>query len=166
MPEDFGDDIPAGPSTLRGREWPCLRQFCVFLENRVGCLHELLKLLEESELRVMALSVVDTVDFAVVRLIVDEADRARELFTLHGFTMTENDLLGVEMPDDPQPFVSVFVPLVSAEINISYAYPLLYGPRGRGALAIHVDNIDQSAQILRDQGHRLLTENDLQDEFF
>lgn len=155
-------------ATAKGRDWPCLRQFCVFMENRVGGLNDLLRHIERQDLRVLALSIVDSVDFAVARLIVDETDRARELLQLAGLNVFENDILGVELPDDPQPFIQLFRPLVTAELNVNYVYPLLYRRRGRGAVAIYVDNIDQAGEILRSRGFRLLTEGDLRqdDEFF
>lgn len=168
MPSGFDDNIPIEPITMRGKDWPCLRQFCVFMENRVGNLHQLLKQIEHHDLRVLALSVVDTVDFAVARIMVDETDRAREIFKLTDLNFIENDILGVELPDEPQPFVSIFLTLVSAEINISYTYPLLYRRSGRGAIAVYVDDIDHAAKILSDQGHQLLSEKDLMsdDEYF
>ncbi|MEZ6066443.1 MAG: acetolactate synthase [Planctomycetaceae bacterium] len=141
-----------------------MRQFCVFMENRVGRLNDLLRHLERNDLRILALSVVDTVDFAVARVMVDATDLAREILTLSDFQFLETDLLGVELPCDPQPFIGVFRPLVTAEININYVYPLLYRRRGLGAVAVHVDNIDQAGDILRDQGLRLLTEGDLADD--
>lgn len=168
MPSGFSDGVGPAPATARGRDWPALRQFCVFMENRVGRMHELLRHLEQHDLRVIALSVVDSVDFAVARLMVDNPDRARDLFALSSFTVMENDVLGVELPDSPQPFVQVFLALLAAELNINYTYPLLYRRRGHGAIAIHTDDIDQARQILTSKGHRLITEGDLldDDEFF
>lgn len=167
MPSGYDDDAPTGPMTMRGRDWPSLRQFCVFMENRVGRLHELLKQLERHDLRIVALSIVDTVDFAVARVMVDDSDRVREILNLASFTVIENDILGVELPDEPDPFGTIFRLLVGAEINISYTYPLLYRRAPRGAIAVYVDNIDQARLILQDQGQRLLTENDLLgDEYF
>ena len=161
------DDAVIDPGTARGRDWPCLRQFCVFMENRVGRLNDLLRTIERDDLRVLGLSVVDTVDFAVARIVVDETDRARELLQLSDFTVIENDVLGVELPDDSQPFLGIFRPIVSAELNIHYIYPLLYRRGGQGAVALHVDDVDQAGGILRDQGLRLLTEGDLtQDDEF
>jgi len=158
---DDGDDIGIAPMTARGRNWPCLRQFCVFMENRVGRLNELLRHIERTDLRVVALSVVDTEDFAVARIMVDNTDRAREIFALNNFTVIENDILGVILPDDPQPFVSIFMAMVSAELNISYTYPLIYRRARNGAIAVHVDDIDQATHILSGLGHTLLTEQDL-----
>lgn len=145
---------------MRGRDWPCLRQFCVFMENRVGRLHEMFRQVERHDLRIVGLSVVDSVDFAVARVILDNADRGRELFQLAGLTVTETDVVGVELPDSPQPFVSIFTSLVSAELNIHYTYPLLRR-QGRGGIVLHVDDVDQATQILSAAGFRLITENDL-----
>jgi len=88
------------PETIPERNWPCLRQFCVFIENRVGSLHDLMRHLERHDLRVVALSIDNSVDFAVVRLMVDSYERARELFHLGGYSFIENDIIGVELPDE------------------------------------------------------------------
>jgi len=158
------DDASIGALTARSRDWPCLRQFCVFLENRVGRLNELLRRIERQDLRVRALSVIDSVDFAVTRLMVNETDLAREALQLAGFTFIENDVLGIELPDGPQPFLEIFRPLVGAELNVHYTYPLLYRRNRRGGVAVHVDNLDQAAEILQAHGHRLLRESDLAED--
>ncbi len=168
MSGDFGGEAVVDPGTMRGQSWPCLRQFCVFMENRVGRLHQLLRHIEQHDLRVVALSLVDTVDFAVARLMVDRTDRAREIFSLSDFTFIENDILGVILPDDPQPYVRICLALLAAEMNIHYTYPLNYRRGGNGAIAIHVEDIDQATRILEAQGMQLLNEGDLlqDDEFF
>ena len=168
MSSQFGDRDVSDPSTLRGRDWPCLRQFGVFLENRVGHLHDLLRHLEQFDLRVIALSIVDSADFAVVRVMLNNYERGHEIFQLSNFTVFENDIIGVELPDDPQPYMKICLALLQAEVNIQYTYPLLYRRRGRGAIAISVDNVDQGLQLLAEKGHRIVTERDLleDDEFF
>jgi len=167
MPSNFDDDNSISPMTMHGRDWPSLRQFCVFMENRVGRLHDLLRQLEQHDLRIVALSIVDSVDFAVARIMASDSDRAREILSMTGFTVMENDILGVELPEEADPFGTIFRPLVAAEFNISYTYPLLYRRSRHGAIAIYVDNIDAARQVLLDQGQHLLTENDLlADEFF
>lgn len=164
----FGGESATDPKTARGQSWPCLRQFGVFMENRVGSLHELLRHLERHDLRVMALSIVDSVDCAIARLVLDNVDRGKELFRLSNFTVFETDLVGVELPDDPQPYVRICMALLEAELNIHYTYPLLYRRKGRGAIALYVDDIDLAMKTLTDNGNRIVTENDLldDDEFF
>ena len=77
MPMQYGDGALTDSSTMRGRDCPCLRQFGVFLENRVGVLIDLLRHLESEDLRVMGLSIVDTIDSALIRLVVNDYERAR-----------------------------------------------------------------------------------------
>jgi hypothetical protein len=150
--------------TMRGQDWPCLRQFCVFLENRVGRLNDLMRQLESIDTRVLALSIVDSVDFAMIRLMFNNADRAREKLELSGFLFSESDVVGVELPDGDKPFHEVCSALVKAEVNIHHAYPLLYRRKGRGAIAMFVDDVDQAVNILQEAGHRVITENDLHDD--
>ncbi|HVV99071.1 MAG TPA: acetolactate synthase [Planctomycetaceae bacterium] len=158
---DFGDQSAIDASTMRGRSWPCLRQFCVFMENRVGGLNELLRHLERHDLRVVALSIANSVDCAIVRVMLNDTDRGRELFKLSNFAFAESDLVGVELPDDPQPYLRICMALLQAELNIHYTYPLLYRRAGHGAIALYVDDVDLALRTLTDKGHRLITETDL-----
>ena len=163
MPGEFSDDDDTiEPQTMRGLDWPCLHQFCVFMENRVGKLHELLRKLERHDLRVASLSLVDSVDFAVARLVVDHVDHAREILTLGGHTFTEADILGVQLPQTSQPFTEVLQTLMTAEINVHYIYSIPQVRSGRRAAAIHADNLDQAIIVLKKAGFELLTEDDLQ----
>ena len=167
MSMDFdGEDVDV--ETARGRGWPCLRQFCAFLENKVGRLSELLRHLERYDLRIIALSIVDSADCAIVRIMVNDFERGQEIFKLSNFAVFESDVIGVELPDESQPYVSVCNSLLAAEVNILYTYPLLYRRRGQGAIALGVEDVDQGLEVLRDTGHSIITENELMedDEFF
>ncbi len=164
MSMNFSGDALEQPDTMRGRNWPCLRQFCVFMENRVGRLNDLLRHIERHDLRVIALSIVDSVDCAVARVMLDNFERGRELFDLSNFTVLEKDVIGVELPDDPQPYVRVCTSLLEAEVNIHYTYPLLYRRGGMGAIALYVDDIDQGLEVLAANGHRIITEDDLSED--
>lgn len=167
MPTEYGGRAVADPSTMKGRDWPCLRQFGVFLENRVGVLNDLMRHLESDDLRVMGLSIVDSVDSALIRLIVNDYERGREKFNLSTFTVFETDVIGVELPDDPQPFVCICTALLQAEVNIQYSYPLLFRRGGRGAVIVYVDDIDAGLKALADNRLTIITEQSLleDDEF-
>ena len=164
MPQDFSGDQFTETETMQGRTWPCLRQFCVFLENRVGKLSDLMRQVESLDTRVLAMSIVDSVDFAMVRLMFNNSDRAREKLELSGFLYSESDVVGVELSEVEKPFHEVCMTLVKAEINIHHAYPLLYRRRGHGAVAMFVDNVDGALSVLNNAGHKVITESDLQDD--
>jgi hypothetical protein len=157
----YGGKEKTEAGTARGRDWPCLRQFGVFMENRVGTLHELLRHVEKHDLRVMALTVVDSVDFSIARVILSNYERAHELFKLSNFKVFETDLIGVELSNDEQPYLQVCITLLQAELNIHYTYPLLYRGKGRGAIALHVDDVEMGLKVLGEKGLRIITENDL-----
>jgi len=158
-----GEDI-AEPETLRSRAWPCLRQFCVFLENRVGRLNELMRHMESLDVRVVGLTIVDSVDFAMVRIIFNNTDRGREKLQLSGFLFSESDVVGVALPDDQMPLSTICTTLVKAEMNIHHAYPLIYRHRGQATVALFVDDVDQAVKLLREAGLRVITESDLLDD--
>ena len=162
--KDFGSGDVVEPSTMRGRAWPCLHQFAVFMENRVGRLHDLLRNFEGPDIRVVALSIANSVDCAFVRLIVSDTDRGREILQLSRFAFSESDLVGVELPEGPQPFVQICIALLQAELNVHYAYPLLYRRGGRGAIAMYVDDIDFALRTLEEKGLRVVTESDLKED--
>ena len=94
----------------------------------------------------------------------DNVERGRELFELSGLTFFENDMVGVELPEDSRPLVSICSSLLRAEVNVNYMYPLLYRRAGRSAIAVNVDNTDMAISILTEQGLKIVTEGDLMDD--
>ncbi len=159
--EDAGSGV--GFSTARGRDWPSVRQFNVFLENRVGAMMNLVRRFETTDIRIVSISVIDSADCAIIRIVLSDPERAREIFEQARMPITESDLLVVQLPEHPQPLAQICKALLSAEINIHYAYPLLVGPTTRAALAIHVDDIEMAVNTLTRQGFTIFTENDLQE---
>lgn len=161
MSAGFGEDNPVDAVTSRGRDWPCLQQFVVFLENKVGSLHRLLKGVERDDLRIVTLSILDSADSAIARLITNNYERTRELLELSGLPFCETEVIGVMLPDTDQPHVSVMGSLMSAELNVHYTYPMMYRRDNRGAIAIFVDDIDEAVRVLKERNHELVTEDDL-----
>ena len=162
----FGEGSDSGTAfqTAHGRDFPALRQFTVFLENRVGQLLEVVKRFEGTGIRVCALSINDAAECAFVRFLVSDADRGREILERSGLAIIETDLVGVELPDCPQPLLRVCTALLQAELNIMQAYPLIVRPHGNPAVAIMVDNTENAMQTLSEKGFRIITEGDLDDD--
>lgn len=137
-----------------------VKQFSVFAENRVGRLYELTALLKEHNVHVMAITVLDTTDSAIVRFIVDDPDKARELMINNDFPYVECQVLAVEISDESQ-LKGVLGALVEAEINIHYIYSFIKRPDGRCALAINAEDDDVATQSLNKRGYRVLTQRDI-----
>lgn len=158
--EGHGIDMP----TMRGRNYPSIRQFTVFLENRVGQLLEVVRRFEGSKVRIVALSIADSSECAFVRFLLSHPEQGREILERAGLPLIESNLIGVELPDGEQPLLRVCTALLQAEINIIQAYPLLVRPHGRPAVALMVDNIDAAMETLAAKNFNMISEGDLTEE--
>jgi len=137
-----------------------VKQFSVFAENRVGRLYDLTALLKNNNVHVMALTVLDTTDSSILRLIVDDPDRARELMINNDLPYTEVDVLVVEINDEGD-LKGVLSALLEAEINIHYVYSFIKRPEGKSALALNIEDADVAAQSLNHHGYKVLTQRDI-----
>jgi hypothetical protein len=149
--------------TSRGRDYPSLRQFTVFLENRVGQLLEVVRRFEGSQVRIVAFSIQDSFECSFVRFLLSHPEQGREILERAGLPLIESDLIGVEMPEGPQPLLRVCTALLEAEVNIVQAYPLLIRPHDMPAVALMVDNIDMALDTLATKEFKMITEDDLTD---
>jgi hypothetical protein len=155
------DTASTGFSTMRGRNYPVIRQFTVFLENRVGQLLEVIRRFEGSKVRIVALSISDSSECALVRFLLSHPEQGREILERAGLAIIESDLIGVELRDGPQPLIEICTALLQAEVNIIQAYPLLVRPHGQPAVALMVDNIEMGQDTLATKGFAMITEGDL-----
>ncbi len=142
---------------------PTVRQQSIFVENRIGQLLQLTRLFDNADIRILAVSVVYSVDCAICRMILDDPDRACEALSDARFQVSESELLVVSLPHGRRALLGTWAALLGGEINIHYAYPLLIHPRGCAALAIVPDSIEQAVVVLRERGYDVLDEQDLFD---
>ncbi len=160
----IGEGSGTGYATMRGRNFPTIRQFTVFLENRVGQLLEVVRRFEGSRVRIVALSISDATECAFVRFLLSDPEAGREILERAGLALIESDLIAVELPEGPQPLLQVCTALLQAEVNIVQAYPLLHRPHGRPVVALMVDNIDIALETLNSRGFTTIGERDLSDD--
>lgn len=159
----FGEGIDNDLATARGRDWPSVRQFNVFMANRLGALMDVVRRFETTDVQIVSLTVVDSADCAIIRMVLSDPERATEIFESANMMYTETDLIVLKIPNGRQPLATICKALLAAEISIHYAYPLMIGvgPEGSTALAIHVDDHATAVTTLMEKGFTLYTENDL-----
>lgn len=150
--------MTAAPSTSIAAE--PVRQFSVFSENRVGRLNDLIVLLQSNNVHVMALTVLDTIDTAIVRFVVDDTDRARELMSRHGFAYHETEIVAVEINSEAD-LKGVLAALLEAEVNIHYIYSFISRPEGKSAIVLNVEDPEIAAQSVHHRGYKVLTQRDV-----
>jgi len=158
-----GAGITGDLETMRGRDYPSIRQFTVFLENRVGQLMDVVRRFEGSKVQIVAFSIHDSTECSFVRFLLSHPEQGREILERAGLALIESDLIGVELPDSPQPLLNVCTALLQAEVNIVQAYPLLYRPHDLPCVALMVDNIEMGMETLANKGFKMISERDLID---
>ncbi len=140
---------------------PLVKQFSIFLENKVGALLDLTSTLGKANIHICGVSVVDTADSAVIRVVVDDPDRCREILHQAAVPASESPLVVVELPQGPERLDQVLRPLVAAEVNIQYTYSLMTRPRDKALLALHCEEPEFAADALTKAGFAVLTQKDL-----
>jgi hypothetical protein len=140
---------------------PEVRQFSVFLKNKVGALLEIVKLLQEHKILVLAISVVDSSESSIGRMITSDPESTAKIFSEHGIPYSECKVLLVELQEGAADLSHALAALLMAEVNILFSYPMLTRPRGRAVLAIHVDDSECASSVLVSEGFKLLEQSDL-----
>ncbi len=138
-----------------------VRQLSVFMENKVGRLAEIVKLFTDHNIHVVAINVFDTAEAAIIRLVVDDPERTRTVFAEHEIPFAECGLVVVELSSSASDLQAVLSALLQAECNIHFTYSFLTRPRGKAALALHVDDEDVACHVLLQAGFKLLSQRDI-----
>ena len=134
-------------------------QFSIFTPNRLGRLHDLIGLLGARNVHVLALMVLDTTDSSIIRMVVDDPDRARELLVREQFPFTESRLVVVEV--SPTELLRLMAALLEAELNINYLYSFIPHPQGKSIVALSMEDNDLAEQVLRRHQFRTLKQADV-----
>jgi len=148
----------AAPNISIGRD--PVKQFSVFAENRVGRLNDLAALFKDNNVHIMAITVLDTTDSAIMRVIVDDPDKARELMVNNDFPYTECEVLAVEIGDESK-LKGVLAAIFEAEINVHYVYSFIHRPAGGAALVLSIEDGDVATQALNRCGFKVLSQRDI-----
>lgn len=152
QPEQTATELPEGTA---------IRQLSVFLQNRVGSLMALTKLLHDHSIEVLGLSMQDTTEMTLVRLILSDPDSAGMLFIEKGIPHTDCSIVVVELSESGHRLTECLSTLLSAELNIEFCYPLLVRPSLQPLLALHCDDGDIAADVLHRSGFKVLCQGDL-----
>lgn len=151
-------NLPQTTSTLEG---PLVKQFSVFLPNKVGAMLDVVKLLSTHHTHVVALSVSESTDSAIARIIASDPQQVEKLFREKNVAFGVSQVVVVEMREVATQLVKLLAALVMAEVNVHFAYPLLIRPRGFSAIALHVDDTECACSVLTGEGFKTLSQDDI-----
>ena len=138
-----------------------VEQISVFLENKSGRLGDVTRTLARHGINIRALSIADTADYGLLRLIVDDPGHATDVLTDQGFTVAATEVLAIEVPDNPGGLAGIIDILSSKGLNIDYMYAFV-GTSGENAIVVfRTEPVDQAIEALREGGTRILTGDEL-----
>lgn len=138
-----------------------VRQFSIMLPNRVGALAAMVKLLRSLSIEVIGLSVQDSRDATVARIVVSDPEATEQLFMEKGIAHTTCELVVVAMRESGPGLLQCLDSLMIAETNIDFAYALMPSPQGQSMLAMHVEDYEFAVAILHQSGFKLMYQEDL-----
>lgn len=135
-----------------------VKQISIFLENKSGRLAKVIKTLGENNINIRALSIADTTDFGVLRLIVNDPDRASKILKEQDFTVSTTEIIAVQVPDKPGGLAGILQILEDSKINIEYMYAFVEKSGTDAVVVFRVEHIDRAIEILKQSGVSLLSE--------
>lgn len=133
-----------------------VQQISIFIENTSGRLAEVTRVLGEAGINIRALSLADTSEYGVLRLIVDKNDLAKEALDRGGFTVTKTDVVAVQVPDRPLGLADILDRLDAAGIAVEYLYAFVERCGDNAVIIFRFDNTDEAIQVLLDNGVKVL----------
>lgn len=138
-----------------------VRQVSVFLENKSGRLYEACQCMADAQVNIRALSIAETADYGVLRLIVSDPGKAMQVMSENDFTVSETEVIAVEVPDEPGGLAAVLAPLHDANVNIEYIYCFVEKSGQSAIVVFRVEQLDQAIRALQGSGYTVLSEENV-----
>ncbi len=138
-----------------------IRQLSVFIENKAGNLQDLLKVLADNDINIISLTIADTNDFGIVRLLVSEPELALDKLREKHFTVRIHDVISLELSTTPGSFYHILHHFSIAGIGLEYVYAFSYG--SKAIAVIRTDNQDKAFELIEKEQFVSISENDLRE---
>jgi hypothetical protein len=138
-----------------------VKQISIFLENRSGRLADVLRVLGDAGINIRALSLADTSDFGILRLIVDDVERGVEVLRAAGRTVTLTDVLALEIPDVPGGVAGVLGKLAEVGLNVEYMYAFVSRVTEKAIVIFRFEDVDEALRLMQGAGIKVLSRDAL-----
>ncbi|NLZ17407.1 MAG: ACT domain-containing protein [Desulfobulbaceae bacterium] len=138
-----------------------VEQIAVFLENKSGRLAEITSILAENDINIRALSVADTADFGILRLIVNDVTKAQAVLKKGGFTVSKTDVIAVAVPDRVGGLAEVLRAVTEGGYNVEYMYAYAHRADGSAVMIFRFDAMADAVAMLKDKGFALVSSREI-----
>ena len=138
-----------------------INQLSIFAENKPGTIYNITRCIADAGVDIRALSVADTQDFGILRLIVSDIEKAKHALSSDGCVVSVTQVIGVAVPDTPGGLADVLEILCNAGINVEYVYAFITISKEKAYVVLRVGDNDHAVEILKNAGVKLLSESDI-----
>jgi hypothetical protein len=138
-----------------------IEQIAIFVENKSGRLAEVTDILAKTGINIRALSLADTADFGILRLIVDDVEKAKKVLKESGFTVGRNEVVAVEVSDKPGGLARILGALQGKNINVEYMYAFVQKSGEHAVIIFRFDEIEKAINTLQQAGVRILKDEEV-----
>ncbi|MFH7325364.1 ACT domain-containing protein [Desulfurivibrio sp. C05AmB] len=138
-----------------------VRQIAIFLENRSGRLADITHTLARNDINIRALSLADTADFGILRMVVSDTDKAAKALKEDGFTVGVTEVTAVEVPDQPGSLNAILQVVNKAKLNVEYMYAFTQQSGDTGLLLFRFDDPEAALRAFREAGCKLLSDEEV-----
>jgi hypothetical protein len=139
-----------------------IKQISIFVENKPGRMARVAKTLSDAGVNIRALTIAEAGDFGVIRMVVDDTEKGYHVLRDEGFTVSETEVLAVEIKDVPGGLYEIAKTLGEHHINMDYAYAFVTARAERAMLILRVDDTKRATQVLSEVGVRIATKEEIQ----
>ncbi|MBP1573391.1 MAG: hypothetical protein J6A55_06280 [Oscillospiraceae bacterium] len=141
-----------------------VKQISVFMENRAGKISAVTRLLGNGGIDIRAMSLADTTDFGILRIVVNDTEKAMKILEENNFSATTTKVLAVGLDDKPGGLAAVMEALYADNIGVEYMYAFVSREEDRAYVMLRVADNDFASKVLKEKGFKLLNSGDLFDE--
>ena len=137
------------------------KQISVFIENKEGKLKKAISAISKENINIRALSIADTTKFGILRLIVSDNKKAREVLEKNNFIVKESEVIIVEVPDEPNGLNTILTYLDDENINLEYLYAFVSSKSDEAIVVMRMEDIEEGIKVLKSNNANILSEEDI-----
>ena len=134
-----------------------VKQISVFLENKSGRLAQVTQILADNGINIRALSLADTADFGILRIIVSDLKKASDVLKTAGYATAETDVVAVEVTDKPGGLASILLPIWKAGLDVEYMYAFVQSSGENAVMIFRFEDPDEAIEVLKDSDVQILS---------
>ncbi|MDF2539225.1 MAG: hypothetical protein K0S76_2246 [Herbinix sp.] len=139
-----------------------IKQLSVFVQNEIGSLAGVTTVLKDNNINLRAIASFDTPEFAILRIVVDQPEKAKNLLSENGFAVKMSEAVAVELEDKPGELHGMLQEIALANLGVNYIYSIVLRNGKAPLMIVNTDNLEKTATVLKEKGYRVAEQGDLE----